>query len=164
MNGRDSSGFRFSQEDLEFLRVGRFRWSDFRGATSVRGRSGINGTIPDLRRWSPTLIAAYANLEPAVSPVEFAESLRAVSGHLRGAPMKLFEPKRAARSASMSTTANESLARQIVDRLCRRPPFGQAWREFAIKEISSVLTAETVRRKRASDQQSTGVADAAAPG
>jgi hypothetical protein len=78
--------------------------------------------------------------------------------------MKLFEPKRAARSRSISTAEDESPPRQIVDRLCRRPPFGQAWREFAIKEISSALTAETMRRKRASDQQSTGVADAAAPG
>jgi hypothetical protein len=78
--------------------------------------------------------------------------------------MKLFEPNREARSRSISTTANESLARRIVDRLYRRPAFGHAWREFAIKEISSALTAETVRRKRASDQKSTGVADAAAPG
>jgi hypothetical protein len=81
--------------------------------------------------------------------------------------MKHFAPKTAVRSRPISMTANESLARQIVDRLCRRPPYGQAWREFAVREISSALTAETVRRKRAnapSDQQSTGGANAAAPG
>jgi hypothetical protein len=81
--------------------------------------------------------------------------------------MKHLEPKRAARSRPISMTANESLARRIVDRLCRRPPYGQAWREFAVREISSALTAEMVRRRRgdaASDQQSTGVVDAPAPG
>jgi hypothetical protein len=68
---------------------------------------------------------------------------------------------------SISYTANEVIARQIVDRLCRKPPYGQCWRDYAIREISFALAVETVRRKRdgaSSDQhRSTGGADAAAP-
>jgi hypothetical protein len=68
---------------------------------------------------------------------------------------------------SISFTANEIAAREIVDRLCRRPPYGQSWRAFAIKEISYALATAAARRRdsTASDQhQSTGVADAAAIG
>jgi hypothetical protein len=48
----------------------------------------------------------------------------------------------------LSFTTNEALARQIVSRLCRRPPYGQSWRDFAIREISCALTSAAVRRKR----------------
>jgi hypothetical protein len=45
---------------------------------------------------------------------------------------------------SISHTASEVTARRIVDRLCRRPPYGQAWRDFAVREISSALTTEAI--------------------
>jgi hypothetical protein len=51
---------------------------------------------------------------------------------------------------SISHTANKAIARQVVDRLCRKPPYGQCRRDYAIKEISCAL------------DQSTGGADAAA--
>jgi hypothetical protein len=69
---------------------------------------------------------------------------------------------------SISFRANEAIARQIVDKLCRRPPYGQSWRDFAIREISGALITAAARRKRdgtALDQhQSTRAADAAATG
>jgi hypothetical protein len=71
------------------------------------------------------------------------------------------------RQMSISHTANEIIARQIVDRLCRKPPYGQCWRDYAIREISYALAVATVRRRREdakSDQhRSTGAAHAAAP-
>jgi hypothetical protein len=61
-------------------------------------------------------------------------------------------------------TAGEATARRIVDRLCRRPPYGEGWRAFAIREISVALTMEAVRRKREdADRRAIGVASAAAP-
>jgi hypothetical protein len=66
---------------------------------------------------------------------------------------------------SISQTPNEAVAKRIVDRLCRRPPYGQGWRDFAIREISNALTAEALRRKREEfDRPSMGGADAAASG
>jgi hypothetical protein len=62
---------------------------------------------------------------------------------------------------TLSFTPNEIIARKVVDKLCRRPPFGQSWREFAVKEISSALTVAVARRLR-QHVQSTGEADAAA--
>jgi hypothetical protein len=50
----------------------------------------------------------------------------------------------------LSFTTNEALARQIVSRLCRRPPYGQSWRDFAIREISSALTTAAARQKKVS--------------
>jgi hypothetical protein len=68
----------------------------------------------------------------------------------------------------LSFTPNEIVAQQIVARLCRRPPYGQAWRDYAVKEIARALTTATVQRTKeaaASDQhRSKGVADAAATG
>jgi hypothetical protein len=66
-------------------------------------------------------------------------------------------------AVNLSFTPNEIIARKVVDKLCRRPPFGQSWREFAVKEISSALTVAVALRLRQSDLQSTGEADAAAP-
>jgi hypothetical protein len=67
---------------------------------------------------------------------------------------------------SISHTPNEAIARQVVDRLCRKPPYGQCWRDYGIKEISCALVAATVRQKREKaglDQhQSRGGAGAAA--
>jgi hypothetical protein len=54
---------------------------------------------------------------------------------------------------TVSFTASEVLAKRIVDRLCRRPPYGQSWREFAVREISRALTAETARCRRESFAQ-----------
>jgi hypothetical protein len=66
---------------------------------------------------------------------------------------------------TISQTAHEAIARRIVDRLCRRPPYGQAWRDFAIREISSSLAAEALRRTReraAANYNSPGGVNAAA--
>jgi hypothetical protein len=65
---------------------------------------------------------------------------------------------------NLSFTPNEIIARRVVDKLCRRPPYGQSWREFAVKEISSALTVATAKRLRQTDQRSTGDVDAAASG
>jgi hypothetical protein len=66
---------------------------------------------------------------------------------------------------NLSFTPNEIIARRVVDKLCRRPPYGQSWREFAVREISGARTAQALRRKREEfDRQSTGKANAAAPG
>jgi hypothetical protein len=65
---------------------------------------------------------------------------------------------------TLSSTPNEVIAKRIVDRLCRRPPYGEGWRAFAIREISVALTMEAVRRKREdADRRAIGVASAAAP-
>jgi len=67
----------------------------------------------------------------------------------------------------LSVTANEAAAPRIVDRLCRRPPYGQAWREYAIREISGALAAEALRRRcevAGIDPNLRGGADAAASG
>jgi hypothetical protein len=67
---------------------------------------------------------------------------------------------------TVSFTRNEAVATRIVDRLCRRPPYGQAWRDFAIREISGALAAEALRRRRESAGLGTsppGGANAAAP-
>jgi hypothetical protein len=46
-------------------------------------------------------------------------------------------------------TPNEAIARKVVDRLCRRPPYGLSWRDFAILEITRALaTAATCRRNK----------------
>jgi hypothetical protein len=47
----------------------------------------------------------------------------------------------------ISFTANETIARQIVDRLCQRPPYGQSWRDYAVREISRALAAAAPRQK-----------------
>jgi hypothetical protein len=68
---------------------------------------------------------------------------------------------------NLSSTPNETIARRIVDRLCRRPPYGLAWREFAVREISGALAAEALRRRREGaliDRNLPGGAKAAAPG
>jgi hypothetical protein len=68
---------------------------------------------------------------------------------------------------TISQTANEAIARRIVDRLCRRPPYGQAWRDYAIREISGALAAEALRRRRegaGTDPYLPGGANAAATG
>jgi hypothetical protein len=54
---------------------------------------------------------------------------------------------------NLSFTPNEIIARRVVDKLCRRPPYGQSWREFAVKEISSALTIAAARLRQ-SDQRS----------
>jgi hypothetical protein len=68
---------------------------------------------------------------------------------------------------SISYTANEVIARQIVDRFCRKPPYGQGWRDYAVREISRALAVAAVRRKRddarSDEHRSTGAADAAPP-
>jgi hypothetical protein len=46
----------------------------------------------------------------------------------------------------ISFTANETIARQIVDRLCRQPPYGLSWRDFAVREIARAITAATPRQ------------------
>jgi hypothetical protein len=46
----------------------------------------------------------------------------------------------------ISFTANETIARQIVDKLCRQPPYGLPWREYALREIARALSAATPRR------------------
>jgi hypothetical protein len=48
----------------------------------------------------------------------------------------------------ISFTANETVARQIVDRLCRQPPYGLPWRDFAIREIARALSAAAPRLRR----------------
>jgi hypothetical protein len=64
---------------------------------------------------------------------------------------------------ALSHTPNEAIAKRIVDRLCRRPPYGEGWRTFAIREISTALTMEAAHRKREdADQGGTGGLDAAA--
>jgi hypothetical protein len=66
---------------------------------------------------------------------------------------------------NLSVTPNEIIARRVVDKLCRRPPYGQSWRDFAVREISCALTAQALRRKREEfDRRSTGEANAPAPG
>jgi hypothetical protein len=63
---------------------------------------------------------------------------------------------------NLSQTPNEVLAKRIVERLCRRPPFGEGWRAFAIREISTALTIEVARRRRADfGRRSAGGANAA---
>jgi hypothetical protein len=47
----------------------------------------------------------------------------------------------------ISFTANETIARQIVDRLCRQPPYGLSWKDYAIREIARALTAVTPRQQ-----------------
>jgi hypothetical protein len=64
----------------------------------------------------------------------------------------------------LSFTRNEAVAARIVDRLCRRPPYGEGWRAFAIREISTALTMEAARRRREdADLLGIGGANAAAP-
>jgi hypothetical protein len=66
---------------------------------------------------------------------------------------------------NVSVTPNEAIAKRIVDRLCRRPPFGEGWRTFAIREISTALTMEAAHRRRENDdRRAIGGANAAAPG
>jgi hypothetical protein len=48
----------------------------------------------------------------------------------------------------ISFTANETVGRQIVDRLCRQPPYGLRWRDYAIREIARALSAATPRPGR----------------
>jgi len=48
----------------------------------------------------------------------------------------------------ISFTANETIARQIVDRLCRQPPYGLTWKAFAEREIARALSAATPRSGR----------------
>jgi hypothetical protein len=48
----------------------------------------------------------------------------------------------------ISFTANETVARQIVDRLCRQPPYGLPWRDYAIREIARALSAAAPRLRR----------------
>jgi hypothetical protein len=48
----------------------------------------------------------------------------------------------------ISFTANETVARQIVDRLCRQPPYGLPWRDYAVREIARALSAVTPRPGR----------------
>lgn len=65
---------------------------------------------------------------------------------------------------NLSFTPNEIIARRVVDKLCRRPPYGQSWREFAVREISSALTAQALQRSREEfDRRSTGEPHASAP-
>jgi hypothetical protein len=60
---------------------------------------------------------------------------------------------------SISRTANEAIARQVVDRLCRRPPYGLSWRDFAVVEITRALTsAATDRRRKMNKVESDGIA------
>jgi hypothetical protein len=97
MNKWDSSGFSCSWEDLELLRAQRYSLLEFPrrdlrawtvwladggiGFVHQWGNSRFEALVTDATLIADTtLIAAYANLEPAVSAVEFAESLRAVSG------------------------------------------------------------------------------------
>jgi hypothetical protein len=62
---------------------------------------------------------------------------------------------------SISHTASEVTARRIVDRLCRRHQYGQAWRDYAVREISTALTVEAARRRREEfERRSTGEANA----
>jgi hypothetical protein len=66
---------------------------------------------------------------------------------------------------ALSHTPNEAIAARIVDRLCRRPPFGEGWRTFAIRGISTALTMEAARRKREdADPRGMGGANAASVG
>jgi hypothetical protein len=65
---------------------------------------------------------------------------------------------------TVSFTRNEAVATRIVDRLCKRPPYGEGWRAFAIREISTALTTETARRRREdADRLGKGGANAASP-
>jgi hypothetical protein len=88
MNRRDSSGFRFSQEELiraqryslvEFPRRDLRAWTVAGGGTEW-GNSRFEALVSDALVADTTLISAYANLEPAVSAVEFAELIRTVCG------------------------------------------------------------------------------------
>jgi hypothetical protein len=64
---------------------------------------------------------------------------------------------------TVSVTPNEVIAKRIVDRLCRRPPYGEGWRAFAIREISTALTMEAGRRRRDEfERRGTGGTDAGA--
>jgi hypothetical protein len=68
---------------------------------------------------------------------------------------------------TVSFTRNEAVATRIVDRLCRSPPYGEGWRAFAIREISTALTAEAARRRREDadrDRLGIGGANAASSG
>jgi hypothetical protein len=93
MNKRDSSGFDWG--DLELLRAQRyslvkFPQRDLRAWTVAGGETGFvhqwgnsrfEALVTDATLIADTtLIAAYANLEPAVSAVEFAELIRDVCG------------------------------------------------------------------------------------
>jgi hypothetical protein len=41
----------------------------------------------------------------------------------------------------ISWTASETMAREIVKRLCQQPPRGMSWKEFAVREIARNLSA-----------------------
>jgi hypothetical protein len=48
----------------------------------------------------------------------------------------------------ISFTANETIARQIVDKICRQPPYGLPWRDYAVREIARALSAAAPRPGR----------------
>jgi hypothetical protein len=48
----------------------------------------------------------------------------------------------------ISWTASETIARNLVDKLCKAPPFGMSWRAFAEREIARALAAATMRNRR----------------
>jgi hypothetical protein len=41
----------------------------------------------------------------------------------------------------ISTSANEQVARLIVERISRTPPYRMSWREYAVTEITRALNA-----------------------
>jgi hypothetical protein len=65
---------------------------------------------------------------------------------------------------TLSATPNEVIAKRIVARLRRRPPFGESWETFATRVISTALTMESTRRRREDfDRRCMGGVNAAAP-